>query len=81
MHINVSSSFHCNSTFNLASGQLLSRTLARLPARPPENNEVVYLFVCVSVCHKHNENDHDGDGGGGITQRGQEIQSRTAAPV
>ena len=82
VHINVSSSFHCNSTFNLASGQLLSRTLARLPARPPENNEVVYLFVCLSVGHKHDDIDDDGGGGGGeINQRGQEIQSRTAAPV
>ena len=81
VHINVSSSFHCNSTFNLASGQLLSRTLARLPARPPENNEVVYLFVCLSVGHKHDDIDDDGGGGGEINQRGQEIQSRTAAPV
>ena len=43
VHINFS--FHCNSSFHLDSGQLLSRTLARLPARPPENNEVV-LSVC-----------------------------------
>ena len=80
MHINFS--FYCNSTSHLGSGQLLSRTLARLPARPPENNEVVYLFVCLSVGHKHDDIDDDGGGGGGeINQRGQEIQSRTAAPV